>query len=173
MKEHQYGLPVHTVQFHGGSGTVLSGDPKLVKIRNGGGGVGRDGKFRPWWRGRRRRLSGPRRSIQRPAIVRRGAQPKVQPFYCPALRVAPSWCSFLDKITEELEEKDAVGGGSGAAMETIYEDYKFLTQSEIDELKIQNLMGTPFLQGYMHSFFIHVGRGSPPRRSKRRRPRST
>lgn len=64
---------------------------------------------------------------------------------------------------EELEEKDGVldkgvTTDSGVVQtETIYEDYKFLTRSEIDSLGIQNLVGTPLLRGYMHGFFIHVG----------------
>ena len=37
IKEHQYGLPIHTVQFHAGSRTVLSSDAKLVKIWNAKG----------------------------------------------------------------------------------------------------------------------------------------
>ena len=32
VKEHQYGMPIHTVRFHSNSGTVMSGDSKLVKI---------------------------------------------------------------------------------------------------------------------------------------------
>lgn len=68
----------------------------------------------------------------------------------------------MDNITEELEEKDGVLDNSAAdsgiiQTETIYEDYKFLTRSEIDQLGIQNLVGTPLLRGYMHGFFIHVG----------------
>lgn len=188
VKEHQYGLPVHTVQFHGGSGTVLSGDPKLVKIWNAGGSVeaatpGQGAGGGDDVDG----LGGPLGSIvanvegtadfshfitsgdsadpsgqSNGLLLCAGEQSKVQPFYCPVLGAAPSWCSFLDNITEELEEKDrvledAVDGGPSAATETIYEDYKFLTRSEIDQLGIQNLVGTPLLRGYMHGFFIHVG----------------
>ena len=31
-------------------------------------------------------------------------QPKVLAFFVPALGPAPKWCSFLDNLTEELEE---------------------------------------------------------------------
>ena len=92
-----------------------------------------------------------------------GEQSKVQAFYCPVLGPAPKWCSFLDNITEELEEKDKTsadgGDGDGAVQtETIYEDYKFLTRSEIETLGIQNLVGTPLLRGYMVS--QHFSRAS-------------
>lgn len=31
---------------------------------------------------------------------------RIQSFYLPSLGPAPKWCSFLDTITEELEESD-------------------------------------------------------------------
>ena len=41
-------------------------------------------------------------------------------YHVPALGAAPRWCSFLDGLTEELEEEAA---GS------VYDDYKFVTRS--------------------------------------------
>ena len=32
IMEHKHGMPIHTIKFHPGSGTVLSSDEKLVKI---------------------------------------------------------------------------------------------------------------------------------------------
>ena len=45
-------------------------------------------------------------------------QPKILSFFIPALGPAPKWCSFLDSLTEELEEQAA----------DVYEDYKFVGQ---------------------------------------------
>jgi len=199
IKEHQYGLPIHTVQFHAGSGTILSSDPKLVKIWNAKGSVTSSssaGQRRDDWNGGfgdstdSEGLGGAIGSIvanvegtadfthfitsgdsRDPSgqnsglLLCTGEQSKVQSFYCPILGAAPQWCSFLDNITEELEEKDGMldpstAGGANEGLvqtETIYEDYKFLTRAEIDQLGIQNLVGTPLLRGYMHGFFIHVG----------------
>ncbi|KAL3768875.1 hypothetical protein ACHAW5_003347 [Stephanodiscus triporus] len=199
VKEHQYGLPIHTVQFHSGSGTVLSSDPKLVKIWNARGGSSASniwsdddgGAFGvSGGNANDEGLGGPLGTIvanvegtadfthfitsgdssdpsgQRHGLLLcAGEQSKVQSFYCPVLGAAPRWCSFLDNITEELEEKDGVllgdpsAGGADDVLqtETVYEDYKFLTRAEIDKLGIQNLVGTPLLRGYMHGFFIHVG----------------
>lgn len=39
--------------------------------------------------------------------------------------VAPKWCSFLDNLTEELEEDPEP---------TIYDDYKFVSPKDLDEL---------------------------------------
>jgi ribosome biogenesis protein ENP2 len=44
-------------------------------------------------------------------------------YYIPQLGPAPRWCSFLDNITEEMEEQ---------TVRTVYEDYKFVERSELD-----------------------------------------
>lgn len=43
-------------------------------------------------------------------------QPKILSFFIPSLGTAPKWCSFLDNLTEELEEQTT----------GVYEDYKFV-----------------------------------------------
>ena len=45
-------------------------------------------------------------------------------YYIPQLGPAPRWCSFLEHITEELE--DSAGGAR-----TVYEDYKFVSRAEL------------------------------------------
>jgi ribosome biogenesis protein ENP2 len=90
-------------------------------------------------------------------------QPKMQSFYVPALGIAPKWCSFLENITEELQERDLERnhGSSAAAaaddsQETIYENYKFVSRDDLDRLGIAHLVGTPLLRGYMHGFFMDI-----------------
>jgi ribosome biogenesis protein ENP2 len=46
-------------------------------------------------------------------------------FYVPSLGPAPRWASFLDSLTEELEESRTA---------TVYDDYKFITKEELFEL---------------------------------------
>jgi ribosome biogenesis protein ENP2 len=53
-----------------------------------------------------------------------------------SLGPAPRWCSFLDSLTEELEEKH---------MDTVYDDYKFVTRKELQDLGLDHLMGRTFL----------------------------
>ena len=38
----------------------------------------------------------------------------------------------------------------------VYEDYKFITKTELEELGGNGLIGTPLLRGYMHGFFIEM-----------------
>lgn len=53
-------------------------------------------------------------------------QPRLLSYYIPALGPAPRWSSFLDVLTEELEEE-------GEA--SVYEDYKFVTSAEVGLLR--------------------------------------
>lgn len=45
-------------------------------------------------------------------------------YYIPQLGPAPRWCTFLDNITEELEEQ---------TVRNVYEDYKFVERSELSK----------------------------------------
>jgi ribosome biogenesis protein ENP2 len=87
-------------------------------------------------------------------------QPKLESYYMPKVGHAPRWCSFLENITEELEEADLAraGGTTGGIVpdgnEAIFEDYKFVSREDVVALGITNLIGTPVLRGYMHGFFM-------------------
>ncbi|CAK7891385.1 ribosome biogenesis protein Enp2p [[Candida] anglica] len=66
-------------------------------------------------------------------------------FYIPELGPAPRWCSFLDNVTEELEEKPS---------NTVYSNYRFITRDEVTKLNLTHLIGSKVLRSYMHGFFI-------------------
>jgi len=66
-------------------------------------------------------------------------------YYIPNLGPAPKWCSFLDNVTEELEEKPS---------DTVYSNYKFITRDEVVKLNLSHLVGSKVLRSYMHGFFI-------------------
>jgi len=57
----------------------------------------------------------------------------------------PRWCSFLDNITDEMEESE---------MTNVYDDYKFVTKDELEDLSLEHLIGTKLLRAYMHGFFM-------------------
>ncbi|CAD7085887.1 unnamed protein product [Hermetia illucens] len=44
----------------------------------------------------------------------------------------------------------------GKAVEHIYDDYQFVTKKELEELNLDNLIGTNLLRAYMHGYFIDV-----------------
>ena len=58
-------------------------------------------------------------------------QEKMQGYFLPTLGPAPRWCSFLDNLTEELEENET---------DTLYDDYKFLTLEEVIILKPRTIL---------------------------------
>jgi ribosome biogenesis protein ENP2 len=91
-------------------------------------------------------------------------QPKLEAYYIPKVGLAPSWCSFLENITEELEERDlkrdtGTVGASGDTLvrdgqETVFENYKFVSHDDLEKLGVSDLIGTPLLKAYMHGFFM-------------------
>jgi len=83
-------------------------------------------------------------------IVANEASP-VSSYFVPALGPAPRWCSFLENLTEEMEEA-ALSKESTA----VYDNFKFVTKSELAQLGLDHLLGTALLRPYMHGFFIDL-----------------
>ena len=178
VMEHKHGMPIHTVRFHPYSGCILSGDEKLVKVwrykastdivsddQNSSMGsvvvnVEGTGKFSHFiLAGDEADPTGNRSGL----LLCATDEPKMESFYIPSVGLAPKWCSFLENITEELEERDvANGNGTGTdsfiqdGQETVFENYKFVSRDEVESLGISNLVGTPLLRGYMHGFFMDI-----------------
>lgn len=67
-------------------------------------------------------------------------------FYVPSIGPAPRWCSFLDNLTEELEERPS---------SSVYENFKFVTKKELSMLNLSHLIGSNVVKSYMHGYFIH------------------
>lgn len=67
-------------------------------------------------------------------------------YYIPNLGPSPRWCSFLDSITEELEEKPS---------DSVYSNYRFITKEDLRKLNLTHLVGSNVLRAYMHGFFIN------------------
>ena len=74
-------------------------------------------------------------------------QEKIGTYFLPSLGPAPKWCTFLEQLTEELEESKST---------TLYEDYKFLTALDLEKLNATHLIGTPSLKAYMHGYFMEL-----------------
>ena len=186
IQEHKDGLPIHTVRFHSSSGLLLSGDERLIKawryksLSSGAdfddGAVGGSNKESSAIGAVRVNIEGSSKLTNfivagdesdptgntSGVILCAADQPKMESYFVPAVGVAPKWCSFLDNITEELEERD-LSQEDGAAdelvrsgKESIYENYKFVTRDDLEKLGVSNLIGTPLLRGYMHGFFMNV-----------------
>ena len=141
VKDHRYGDPIKRILFHHSMDQVVSLDNKVVRIWD-------------------RQSGKPYTSIEAPPEVpfndvaiypdsgllfMANEQPKMQVHYIPSMGPAPKWCSFLDNITEEIEESQVTN---------VYDDYKFVTRQELEDLGLSHLIGTSLLRAYMHGFFV-------------------
>ncbi|KAL0231410.1 hypothetical protein GEMRC1_010814 [Eukaryota sp. GEM-RC1] len=68
-------------------------------------------------------------------------------YYIPSLGPAPSWCSYLDNITEEMEESTEV---------VQFDDFKFVTKDELEELGLMRLIGTGTVRSYLHGYYVDM-----------------
>jgi len=66
-------------------------------------------------------------------------------YFVPTLGLAPRWCSFLDSMTEELEE---------SKQKSVFDDYQFVTNDQLEQLGGTELIGSKFLRPYMHGYFM-------------------
>lgn len=143
-KDHQYGLPIKSIHFHdtaSGSSKVVVADCKIVKI---------------WDRANGKHFTSiePETDINDVCLVENSgllftAQEGIQmgAYYIPQLGPAPRWASFLDNLTEEMEENPN---------KDVYDEYKFVTRKELTMLGLDHLIGTNVLKAYMHGFFIDL-----------------
>ncbi|KAK7517799.1 WD repeat protein [Phyllosticta citriasiana] len=77
-------------------------------------------------------------------------------FFIPQLGPAPKWCAFLDNVVEEMaEDPDDPNAFGGKSAGEVYDNYKFLTLKELEQLNMAHLIGTTsLLRPYMHGYFV-------------------
>ncbi|RUS69583.1 hypothetical protein EGW08_022653 [Elysia chlorotica] len=141
VKDHNYELPIHSIEFQDTQDLVLSMDTKILKMWN-------------------RNTGSPLTAIEPGVnlnqlcmvpnsglIFLANEAPKILTYFIPSLGPAPRWCSSLDGMTEELEEKEE---------SSVYDDYKFVTRMELESLGLGHLIGTNLLRSVMHGFFLDI-----------------
>ncbi|CAF3680398.1 unnamed protein product [Rotaria sordida] len=142
IKDHNYNLPIKHIDFHTHNDDyIVSMDKKICRIwnRHTGKNLTSIEPGTPL----NDMLNIPGSGL----ICLTNDSPKIFVYYIPTLGNAPKWCTFLDNITEELEEKPA---------DTVYDDYKFLTLKELDTLGLSHLIGSDLLRAYMHGYFMDI-----------------
>lgn len=50
---------------------------------------------------------------------------RIGTYFIPALGKAPKWCSFIENLTEEMEENSSKNNN-------IYQEYRFLSEEDLD-----------------------------------------
>nr|CAB3264392.1 nucleolar protein 10 [Phallusia mammillata] len=141
IKDHRYDLPIHSIAFNNENNFVISSDARCVKL----------------WQERTGEAVTAvemEKDINEMCLIDNSGlfflaneSPKLHTYFIPMLGPAPRWCSFLDSLTEEMEENP---------VHEIYDDYKFLTQKDVESLGLSNLIGTSLLRAYMHGYFVDM-----------------
>lgn len=139
VKDHQYGLPIRAIEHHAATNRIVSADTRSVKI---------------WSAVDARQFSfiEPSARINDICLADDAGLVMVAPddryiqsYFIPALGPAPKWCSFLENMTEELEQR---------ATPQTFDNFKFVTSKELQLLGLESLVGTSALKPYMHGFFV-------------------
>ncbi|CAG9771940.1 unnamed protein product [Ceutorhynchus assimilis] len=141
VKDHMYGLPIKNVEFHYQQDLIYSLDSSVLKIWDKNNGklctsIEASTEFNNL-------CLVPKTGL----FFLANENTKIQTYFIPSLGPAPKWASFLDSLTEELEESNA---------ETVYDDYKFVTKQELENLGLDHLIGSKLLRAYMHGYFLDV-----------------
>ncbi|XP_071492595.1 nucleolar protein 10-like [Diadema antillarum] len=141
IKDHRNGLPIKGISFSPRAEMVVSSDSRAAKIWSESSG-------RPFVT-----VEG-ESDLNDVCLVRDSGlllmaceAPKLLTYFIPGLGPAPKWCSFLDSLTEELEESPTAA---------VYDDYKFVTKAELESLGLGHLIGTSLLRAYMHGYFMDI-----------------
>ncbi|KRT79133.1 hypothetical protein AMK59_6416, partial [Oryctes borbonicus] len=141
IKDHMYGLPIKDVDFHHKMDLVYSMDGSTLKMWDKNNGklytsIEASTEFNNL-------CIVPNTGL----LFIANENTKIQSYYIPSLGPAPKWASFLDNLTEELEESNS---------EVVYDDYKFVTKQELIDIGLDHLIGTNLLRAYMHGYFIDI-----------------
>ncbi|KAF5351098.1 hypothetical protein D9756_008380 [Leucocoprinus leucothites] len=148
LKDQGYGLPIKKVIWiEGGSrmagdGMVLSADKKVVKIWDRNSPSNNFVSITP-----ANDLNDIHHVPGSGLLMTANEGIQMATYYIPQLGSAPRWASFLENITEEMEDQTT---------RSVYEDYKFVERSELKTLGLDHLVGTPMLKPYMHGYFISL-----------------
>lgn len=140
---HHYRMPIQSIKFHNQSRKLLTSDRKIIKIFNQVDGS-LFTNIEPGVQINDIEIPGDGSGMIFAPVERE----KIGTYFVPELGPAPKWCAFLENLTEELEESNAT---------TVYDDFKFVTATDLEKLNASHLIGTPILKAYMHGYFMELG----------------
>ena len=158
-KDQGYGYPIQdiiylttpsTARSQADEPKILSSDRRIIKIWDA-----RDGS--PWT------SVEPAIDINRVAwckdsgmILTANEGRQQHAFFVPKLGPAPKWCSFLDNLVEEMaEDPNDPNAFQSQKVGEVYDNYKFLTEPQLETLNLSHLIGTTsLLRPYMHGYFV-------------------
>lgn len=160
VRDHYNGFAIKKIDYHSASGLILSADKRSVKFWKAGGSSSSlstgAGPARADHASRLFTAIEADNDINDFAlqqntglVIVANEGPPISSYYIPALGPAPRWCSFLENITEEMEESPSQGAA-------VYENFKFVSRPELAQLGLDHLIGSNLLRAYMHGFFVDL-----------------
>jgi len=139
VRDHRYGLPIHSISFHDASRKLITVDRKIAKIWDAATGAPHT-SIQPEYQ------VNCMTTVQNSGLLMFGCMSKrIQVYYAPTLGPVPNWCAHLEALTEEMEETEGVSQ---------YDDYRFVSREQLEDWGVTHLIGTNVLRPYMHGFFI-------------------
>ncbi|KDQ60208.1 hypothetical protein JAAARDRAFT_126225 [Jaapia argillacea MUCL 33604] len=151
VKDQGYGLAVKNVSWvegvgggrrMGGEGLVISADKKVVKIWEKNDPTTNFASITP-----PNDINDVHHVPSSGLIMLANEGIQMTTYFIPQLGPAPRWCSFLENITEEMEDQTT---------RSVYEDFKFVERGELASLGLDHLIGTAALKPYMHGYFVSL-----------------
>jgi ribosome biogenesis protein ENP2 len=141
VKDHRMGLPITKLDFVKEDGIVCSMDSRMLKFwdEDTGKPIGAIEPGEPLTEFVRVPESG--------LLFFAAETQQMLQYFVPSLGPAPKWCYHLESIVEELDTVEAPA---------IYDDYKFVTREQLEEIGLEHLIGTNLLRAHMHGFFIDL-----------------
>ncbi|KAL0567663.1 Small ribosomal subunit biogenesis [Marasmius crinis-equi] len=148
IKDQGYGLPITSLTWiEGGSkmagdGMIMSADKKVIKVWDRASPSANFCSITP-----ATDLNHVHHVPGSGLLLTANEGIQMATYFVPQLGPAPKWASFLENITEEMEDNTT---------RNAYEDYKFVERSELTKLGLDHLIGTPALKPYMHGYFVSL-----------------
>lgn len=149
QRDHRYGLPINNIEFLNNDQWVASSDKRGVRVWSEESGDTRlIVSFEPH-----------KVAVNGFCLAQPGTglffvpteSPTIHTFFIPSIGPAPKFCSFLDNIVEQLQEKEKSREDTD-----LYDNFKFLTRTEMDTIGISSFIGTPMSRPYMHGFLVEI-----------------
>eukprot|EP00921_Rhytidocystis_pertsovi_P018336 GHVQ01029013.1.p1 GENE.GHVQ01029013.1~~GHVQ01029013.1.p1 ORF type:complete len:610 (-),score=114.75 GHVQ01029013.1:201-2030(-) len=148
----------------GGGGGKQGGGWKGKGDNEGGGGGGKRKKGRMEGVGSLGVFAGACVYPKSGLIFAPGEVQRIGLYFVPSVGIAPRWCSHLDSLTEELEDPNSVVQtdgpdptsllGTSQPAGSVYDDFDFVTKSQLEQLGLAQVIGSSGVRAYMHGYLI-------------------
>lgn len=72
---------------------------------------------------------------------------RIGTYFVPSLGKAPKWCSFIENLTEEMEENSSKNNN-------VYQEYRFLSEEDLEAVNATHMIGSKFVQSAIGGFIM-------------------